>query len=150
MSKVETARPPLITLEAEQAKALWDDLAGGNAAKAHRAIRTLGAAPTQALALLRDRLKAAPGPDPRRLGQLIADLESQQFARRQKAEDELEQLGELAEPALSKLLAGQPGLETKQRAEKLLDKITPAQTLPPELLQAVRALAILEAVATPE
>ena len=39
---------------------------------------------------------------PQRIAQLIADLDSKQFATRQKAEDELEKLGELVDPARSK------------------------------------------------
>jgi hypothetical protein len=153
LSSVKTGQPPLIALETEQAKALWNELAGDDAGKAHQAIHNLGAAPAQALPLLRESLKPAPGPDPRRMRQLILDLESQQFATRQKAETELANLGELAEPELTKLLAGQPALEIKQRAEKLLDKIMTdrtVQTIPPERLQIVRAVALLEELATPE
>ena len=51
--------------------------------------------------------------------------------------------GEQAVPALQKLLASQPALETRLRVEELLDKLT-GGTLTAEQLRFVRAVEALE------
>lgn len=60
----------------------------------------------------------------------------------------LEDLGELAEPALRQALAQRPHLEVRRRLEQLLAKLAP--DLPPAQLQVLRALAVLEWIGTPE
>jgi RNA polymerase sigma factor (sigma-70 family) len=139
-----------MTLDGKQTEALWADLAGNDAAKANQSIRALAAAPQQALPFLKDHVKPVPQPDAQRIPQLLKDLQNEQFAVRQKAEEELEKLGELAEPALNKLLDSQPALETKSRVQKLVEKIVTQQTLPQEMLRGLRALAVLELIGTPE
>src|SRR5204863_2349296 len=58
------------------------------------------------------RPKARPRPtaraDERKVAQLVADLNSDQFTVREKASKELEKLGDSAEPALRKALAANP------------------------------------------
>jgi hypothetical protein len=137
-------------LDAAAVERLWKDLAEGTPARAHEAIRTLAAAPKQSMPWLTERIKPIIAPDEEKLRKLVADLDSPQFAVRQKAEDELEKLGELAELALAKLLAGKPNLDTKQRADKLMEKMVTTHPLRPEVLQVVRALAVLEEMGTPE
>jgi hypothetical protein len=57
-----------------------------------------------------------------KIGQWIVDLDSSDFRKRAKAFEELEKLGDLAEPALTKLLASKPAVETRRRAQMLLEK----------------------------
>src|SRR5262249_40271975 len=68
---------------------------------------------------------------------------------RQAALKGLEQLGELAEPALRKALKGQPSAEVRLRAEQLLARIAGAVTAPEQLRQ-LRAGETLEHLGTPE
>jgi hypothetical protein len=63
-----------------------------------------------------------------KLGHWIADLASSDFQKRAKAFDELEKLGELAEPALNKLLESKPAVETHRRAEMLLRKLASGES----------------------
>jgi hypothetical protein len=58
-------------------------------------------------------------------------------------------MGELAEPALRKELAQKRSLEFRRRAEGILEWLE-GQTLPAELLQSLRAVAVLEYLGTPE
>lgn len=86
--------------------------------------------------------------DPKRLAQLIDDLESNDFAARQKATEELGNLGLLAVAALEKALARKPALETRTRIERLLEKAEPiriAEVLRPLLPSATAALALTPA-----
>lgn len=64
-----------------------------------------------------------PATDAKKIAQLIADLDSNQFATREKASEELTKLGRLAEEALRKQLAGKPPLEVAKRVEALLQKV---------------------------
>jgi WD40 repeat protein len=139
--------PPAGDLTEAQAKDLWKDLAG-DAGKAYAAIVTLGRAPKQAMSLLQDRLKSVQGVDEARVKKLITDLESKGFKARQEATDELEKLGELAQPALQKALEKPSSLEMRRRLEKLLDQIQNDRPPPAELLQALRGVNVLERLAT--
>ena len=77
-------------LDAKQIEALWAELTEPDAAKAHKAIVTLGRSSKQALPWLSEHLKPAEGVEAKRLDELITNLNSEVFAVRQKAGDELE------------------------------------------------------------
>jgi RNA polymerase sigma factor (sigma-70 family) len=141
-------RAPLADLAAKALSALWADLASPDAARGHQAIGKLACRPKQALALLREHLRPAAEVAPERLARLVADLGSETFATRQKAARELEELGDLAEPALRRLAESGPSLEGRRRAGQLLEKLP--LTASPEGLRQVRALEVLEMLATPE
>jgi hypothetical protein len=136
-------------LAAGQQEALWRDLAG-DAGTAYAAVWALVAAPQQAVPLLRGRLQPAVAVDQEKLARLIARLDSEQFAERQQAMAELEQLGDLAAPALSKLFDHEPSLELRRRAEQLLHKLRVAPVTDRELLRGLRAVAVLEHIGSPE
>ena len=144
----ETVRRPR-QLSAERLESLWTELAGGDANKAYQAVRTLATTPDAAVAHLQTRLKPVPAADAQRIARLIADLDSDNFEERKQATEELEKLGELAETALERVLAGQPSLEVRQRAEALLDRLRQA-VASPEALRQGRALEVLELSGTAE
>ena len=69
--------------------------------------------------------------------------------RRENAFKELEKLGDLAQPALEKMNAETKSAEVMQRVALLLRRLkNPA--LAPEFLQSLRALEVLESLASPE
>ena len=137
-------------LAAERLRALWDDLASKDAAKAFDAIGLLTASPEQAVPLLKDKLRPAPAADKREVARLLADLDSEEFAVRQKAMAELRHLDERAEPALREaLLGGKPPLETRKRIEELLEGVLLSATSG-ENLRNLRAVELLEHIGTPE
>jgi hypothetical protein len=136
-----------VSLAAEDLDTLWQDLGGSDAAKALEAVHRLRLAPEQAVPYFKERLKPVPPADAERIKKLLADLESEQFAVRQKATAELEKLGDLAAHSIREALKGQPPLETRQRLERLLDKAeAPGGTA--DRLRALRAVAALEQVGT--
>jgi RNA polymerase sigma factor (sigma-70 family) len=126
---------------------LWTTLGDADPRKAYRVITTLVDAPEEAVLLLQKQLLPAPVPDPEQVARLIADLDSKEFAERQKAAEELEKLGPAAESALRRSLAGKPSLEMRRRLEQLLEKVTALTT---EQLRQLRAVQALEWMATPE
>ena len=75
-------------------------------------------------------------------------MDSEQFSARGKAQNELANLGELAEPALRQTLANKPSLEVTRRVQALLERLRGPVTRP-DLLQSLRAVAVLEDIGTP-
>ena len=110
-------------LQPKEIEVLWADLVGGDARKAFSSVLTL-AASKRTSAFLGERLKPAAPVDPKLLDALIADLDSAKFPVRKKATDELEKLGDLAMPALQKVVNSQPTLEARMRVEPLIEKLT--------------------------
>jgi hypothetical protein len=78
---------------------------------------------------------------------LIANLDSDQVAERDKAMKQLEWLGELAEPDLRKALDKKPGRDKKRRLLDLIERLDIVKS--PRRVRATRALEILETLGTP-
>jgi hypothetical protein len=105
--------------------------------------------PKLAVAFMKDRLKAAPAADPKRIEKCIVDLDSSDFKSREKAAQELENYGVLAAPILEKKLLQKNSIEVERRLETLLAKIDD-KAMSAEELRGVRAITALEAIGTPE
>jgi hypothetical protein len=127
----------------------WEDLRGEDGARAYTAMQRFMVDPARSVPYLGKRLRPAARIDATRLARLIADLDSNQFAVREKATEELEKLGELAEPALEKALASKPSAEVKRRVEPLLEKLR-APIISGPKLRTLRAIEVLEHIGTPE
>jgi WD40 repeat protein len=128
----------------EELSALWNDLRGEDAPRAHQALWALVAAPEQAVPFLADRLRPFLLLDPSRIDQFVAQLDSDQFALREKATEELERLGKAAEPALRKALSS-PSAEVRRRVNGLLDNLGDENQVL-ELLRAERLTQVLEQI----
>jgi len=126
----------------------WQDLASDDATLAYLSLWRLAQNP-EAAKLLGKHLTPAAAPDLEKIQGWVDDLSSLKFAVRDKASTELALQGELAEPVLRKVLAGQPDLETKRRVELLLNKLEQPVTAP-EKLRMIRAVEVLEMVGTAE
>ncbi len=147
-SSVGNGRKPKGKLGEGGLQHLWADLGGEDASRAYEAIGLLAATPKDALPFLRDRLQPAQPADPQRVRQLIADLDSNEFARRDAVSHELEALGDKVRPALRKALEGKPPLEQRKRLEALL--AAPRTIRQPDLLRQVRAIQVLEMIGSEE
>jgi RNA polymerase sigma factor (sigma-70 family) len=132
----------------EELRAAWDALARADGPAAYTALWQLAADPEGATALLRDRLRPVPRTEPGRLARLIAALDAEEFAERQRAGGELEALGEAAASDLRRALARGPSAEARRRLEALLQ----ALDRPPagERLQALRGVEVLEQIGSLE
>jgi WD40 repeat protein len=136
------ARPAPADLKAERLDALWKDLIDPDAGKAYKAVTALAAAPA-AGPFVKERLLALPGADEKRLAQLIADLDADDFDAREAAQRELEKLGDAAVAALRKALDAGPPAEGARRMKALLAKRKEAGG-PSEGLRLSRAVEALE------
>jgi WD40 repeat protein len=144
VGKAAKAAPP----DAATLNRAWADLLG-EAKNAFAARGALVQWPAETVGFLKERLKPIWSADAALLRQLIADLDNEAFAVREKARVRLEELGEQASEALTKALGGKPSLEARRRMEALLARwrgpIRDAETL-----RAVRAVAVLEDIGTAE
>jgi HEAT repeat protein len=143
----ERARPALVSLTDAQLAELWTDLADADASRAYRARARLLASPQQAVRYLASRLAPVPRADDQ-VAQFLRDLDSNDFALRERATEKLAGLGDLVKPAMRKLLAGNPSLEVRRRIEPLLAAREGLTS--PEKLLAWRAMELLEHIGTPE
>lgn len=128
---------------------LWDELASDQPDVAFKAMYALAAAPEQTSAFMKGRIKPAPV-DPEeaeRLQRLLADLDAPYFAVRQKATQQLEQLGRRMELALLRAQEERPSLEMSHRLDRLLTRLR-GSPLSPEELFAERAVELLERIDT--
>jgi RNA polymerase sigma factor (sigma-70 family) len=129
---------------------LWADLAGDGPA-VQRAVWAVTQQPDLAIRLFRDRW---PIPNtvipPERIRQLIADLDSPTFKKREAATRELERLGRRAETALRE--AEERGsAEVKRRIKRILARLAPHPgTYSAEQARELRAVWALELAGTPE
>src|SRR5262249_17533576 len=76
----------------------WQLLAEADPATAYQAMWALVSCGRATVSLFKEHLLPLPAVDGKHLARLIADLDNEDFARRQQVTDELEKLGELAEP----------------------------------------------------
>jgi hypothetical protein len=111
-------------------------------------MQALMTAPPETANLLRQNMKPVGIVAAERVDQWITDLDSTQFAVRNKASRELGNVLGQAEPALRKRLEGVPSPEGRARVERLLQKLE--QEPSREQLQGLRAIEVLEHLATSE
>jgi hypothetical protein len=126
---------------------LWERLKEAEAAKARDALWEMVADPGQAVPFLAEQMRPVLAADPMRTGLLIRDLDSDEFAVRERAARELGKLAEAAVPALRLALRGKPPLELRRRVEQLLRD---AEAMSHEQLRLLRAVELLEQVGSPE
>jgi RNA polymerase sigma factor (sigma-70 family) len=143
--RITTGRERAVSLTKKDLDRLWTELGDKkDAARAYRAMRNLLGDPAGAVRLLRDQLRPVSAAEGARIARWIADLDSDEFAVREKAMTELARSG-VAEAALRKVLEGRPSLEVRQRVKLLLDKLDLT-----DLLRGLRAVEVLEYLDTAE
>jgi hypothetical protein len=128
--------------------AAWRDLAGTDAARAYQVILRLADSPAEVIPYWRKELRPIHA-DAKRLAGLIADLDNDQFAVREKAAKDLEHFGEVAVGACEKALRGHPPAEVRRRLESFLEQQAKSASEPsPERLRVLRAIEVLEHIGT--
>jgi WD40 repeat protein len=124
---------------------VWQDLGARDGDRAHRAVWSL-ASSDEVAAFLAGRLRPVPPPKPEDLARLIADLDSDDFATRERASAELEQLGVVAETVLRQALRESASAEVVRRVRELLARLAEEAEagLAIDDLRALRAVEALE------
>jgi WD40 repeat protein len=146
-------RPRTATRRAEELDGLWKDLASDDAKKAYQAVWALAESPGQAVALVRQRVAPAgplSGKEGERFARLLAQLDDEEFERREAATKEMTKLGWAAEVQVRvELKRRSASAEVRQRLEQVLDGIENGE-LTGANLRPLRALEVLEQVGTAE
>jgi hypothetical protein len=146
-------RPRTTTRRGEELEGLWKDLCGEDAEKAYAAVWSLAESPGQAVALLRKRVPAASPPSARDrelFARLLAGLDEEEFARREKAQDDLARMGRVVEGLVrAELKKGPASAEVSRRLTQVLDRLAKAEPTA-EDLRGLRAVEVLEQAATAE
>ncbi len=125
----------------------WERLAEFDPKPGYNAMAALTASPTDAVALLRDKLRPAPVPTDADLDRLVGQLDADTFTERQKAFAELERFGPNAVAGVKVRLKQSPPLEVRKRLLLFLEQYDGPN---PHQLRCVRAVAALEAMNTVE
>lgn len=114
---------PASAQKAPEPATLWPELLQFDAARAYRAMRQLATAPGETLRYLGDAAPAAKRTaTDKQIEDLIRQLDSDGFAEREKATQELELLDWQAAPALRKAVQTAGTLELKRRLEQLIGR----------------------------
>jgi WD40 repeat protein len=126
----------------------WDELGLLDPRPAFRASWDLSRAGNKAVRLLQTKLSAVDEAMARRIAKLIAQLDDDEFAVREKATEELAKIGAEADEALQAALKG-ASAEARKRIESILENRAGSANGTNDL-RARRALAVLERVGTAE
>jgi RNA polymerase sigma factor (sigma-70 family) len=141
-------RPPRDPARGTLADA-WEALGNSDARTGFEAQGRFLAEPGKAVEWFAPRVGRASSPDPVRVTALIADLGDDDFATRERATAELMEDGPAVAAALREAVAKSSSAEARRRAERLLRDLENGVMSPREL-RALRALEVLEWIATPE
>jgi hypothetical protein len=136
-----------IELKAVDLDRMWRELAGDEAPRAYQAAGTLIADPERAVPFLRQNLERVKEDAPR-IRRLIADLDSDKFAARNAAFEELEKMDDTAHAVLRQELLSATSLEKRCRIQSLLS--VPWLVRSPEKLRQIRAIMVLERIGNAE
>jgi WD40 repeat protein len=130
---------------AAEIAARYHDLAGEDAEQAYASIWALVNAPQQTVSFLADQSSLFVATDVRRIQGWIKDLDSDEFADRERGSRELLLVLDEAEGHLKKALQDKPSAELRLRLERLLDERRRGFT--PKELQKYRVIEVLEHLA---
>ncbi len=144
VAEVTRRARPAESLAPGEWAALWADLAGSDAVKAHRAMARLTASSRATLTEFKERLRPSPVVEAARLAALLRDLDADEFAVREKAENELARIDDAARAALERE-RDQEGNSAERR--RRLDSLLAALDVPSgERLRELRAVEVLERI----
>lgn len=141
--------PPQVskTINEGRLNTLWRKLAESPDA-AYAAVWEMLDHPAESVPFLIDRIAPIPPLDEKRVRQLLAELDSESFAEREKASRQLQAFGERVKPFVRQALKARSSLEMKRRLERIL--AAPPRSLTPEQQRQLRAMAVLEWSNRPE
>ena len=125
-----------------QIKALWNQLASGQAKVAYRALWQMASSRDEAVALLCRNMRPVAPASQDEMKRLIRNLEDDSFSVREKASSGLARLGFAAETSLSAALQTTRSAEVRKRIIRLQGQLK-AMTRSPEYLQQLRASSCL-------
>jgi len=140
--------PAVARPDAVELPAWWADLRDERPDEAYKAVWRFAAAREQGLRSGR-RPPAIKAAEPAAVAPPDRDLDSDEFAVREKASRKLGRLIEIVAGDLRKARKGKPSAEQSRRIDLLLEEFA-GQEFGPEQWRAMRAVAALEQIGSPE
>ena len=140
---------PATKLGDDRLKELWNELESTDGKTAFRAMGTLSRHPDETMPFLRPLLPHGRAADPKVVERLVAELDHEEFAVREKASAALAKLGHAAAPLLRSAASSATSLEVRGRLRTLLARIDNA-AIGSERIRMVRAIEVLERIGSPE
>jgi hypothetical protein len=134
-------------LTREQMERLWNDLAIIEPSKSYPALWKLVGSSNQAAMFLMEHLRNGPAVHEEEMQELLAKLDSQQYAAREKAQKELERVVIDVEPRLRAFLRTDPPPEARHRVERVLASARSGAQFA-KFCQQVRGVQALEYIGT--
>jgi hypothetical protein len=130
-------------------KAHWASLEDADAARAYHAVLALADCP-DAVRYLETCVRPAKLPKTvvERVAAYLADLDSEEYAVRERATAALEGAGESVRPRLEGVLKSTTSAEVRWRLKQVLERLAPDH-LPLSVVRDLRAVEVLEMAATP-
>lgn len=128
---------------------IWEQLADPDAKTACKATWRLTAAPASSIKLFKERLRADPPVDGKRIRQWLSELDAERFAVREAASADLQKLGTAALPALRLALSEPKSAEARRRLLALLAELKGKSPTPEQMRQS-RSIQVLERIGTKE
>jgi WD40 repeat protein len=133
----------------ETATGAWKKLLEPDAKEGLSAIRSLVARPAESVPLLAKELQPVPAVEPATIRALVEQLDSDEFAKREKATKALAAIRDAAEPALREAHLKSTSGEVRKRVHSLLAGCEPFD-LTPERVRDGRAVEVLERIGSSE
>ncbi|WP_088257466.1 WD40 repeat domain-containing protein [Fimbriiglobus ruber] len=127
----------------------WTALTSDDAPTAFQAVRLLAQYPDISLPLLRAKISPVAPPDPAAVGRFLADLDADDFLKRERAGKELEKIGRTVIPALQTAARDATSAEVARRAQDLVTRIGHQPPGGPDPVL-TRALEVVEWADTPD
>jgi hypothetical protein len=141
--------PVFADLSPAQLDELWQLLADRNERKAERAVWDMAAGHAAAIEYIASHLSPIPKVDEAEARKAIEQLDSDDFDSQRRAQDKLAQWGGLVAPLL-KANAQSTSAEVRATIRRLLTAIEQNAPASPELAREVRAMKVVELVASTE
>ena len=141
------AARPKKDLQPPELESLWTALASDRVDKGLGAVWELVAGQDRSVAYLHERLAPAEPIPSGPFDKLIADLDSPTFTVRESAFKELQKQGTEAESTIRNTLEKKPSADVGRQLQSLLDAPS-SLVLPPRRIQELRALEVLERIAS--
>jgi hypothetical protein len=126
---------------------LWQQLGSNDAAVAYGALWTLVERGDESVVQLQTRVKPVPGISRDQIDRLIADLDDDRFAVREKAAEELGRIREIVLPILMDQSNGQRSAELRRRTQQLLKDARSIDS--PSFMAEIRSIEALERMGIP-
>jgi WD40 repeat protein len=142
---LDSGEPLSVSADEKQISTWWNELASDEAVRAHAAAWRLAELPSKTIVPFLSRHLRAQAVDSEAVQRAVADLDNNSFAIRERAGNQLEQMGSSIVPALRGSITTATSAEVRRRLEGVIERLLkPTQNKSPDELRRLRAITVAE------